>query len=228
MKNKTKFNKGFTTQIIAVVIMAILVVGVIMYFDSKNRQENQDTSADEQLEILNATSTDADRAVTGVVTTPEISKPTPISSPGSVAVTSSSTASGKTFWAPFTDRLISPDELTFRISTDKKTYTQNEKIQITLTVSNNTSDSQILRFATSCQASYSIALMNDVSKIEFDSKTNSACSAYENSITIPAKATKQLKLTHDPIVYRLSVGKHAVTGTVIGYGDSSISINVTQ
>ncbi len=214
MKNSIQFNKGFGTRPVLVIVAIVLVIGAIIYFDSS--KGTTIVSPDQVVEMSTTT-------VSTSTTTPVI----PVKNPAKTASSTNITVDPKT-WVSYTGRYVGSDDITFKMITDKREYTAQESIQITLEVSNNSGETQTLKFPTSCQGNYTIVSTGVQQTIVFDSAKNTACSTYENSVSIPAHSSQKIKLAHEPSVYKLSPGKYAVVGTVIGYGEASAPITITN
>jgi len=210
MKTSIQGNKGFASKMSVVIIGLILVLGVIVYVASRPTDSETGNTTN------TATSTSSVATTTSV--TVKTSSTTPIKP----------TTGDSKLWVSYTGRYVSSPDLTFKVITDKREYTSQESIKIVLEVSNNSGMIQKLDFSTSCQGSYSLVSVGVQQTIVFDSTKNTACSTYENSVSVPAHSSQKIKLNHDPSVFKLAPGKYAVVGTVIGYGEASVPITITN
>ncbi len=124
-----------------------------------------------------------------------------------------------TITAPTTQPSITaPTSISYRATTDKLTYTQDEKIQISVSAINNSGETKTLNFTSGCQAYYSVA--------SYDSRNGQACTTALTSVTIPAYGVKTWTLVHDPLLFRIPVGQYKLLGGVIGYGEAPTLITV--
>lgn len=131
--------------------------------------------------------------------------------------TASSTAATTTdvVMAPATNGPIS-----YALTADKSTYSQDEKIVMKLAVSNNTDKAQTFTFSNGCQGSYVIG--------DFDSSKHTVCTQAQTSFTISPFQGVQLALTHYPSVARLMPGSYTIKAGLIGYGTATAKVTITK
>lgn len=106
------------------------------------------------------------------------------------------------------------------ISTDKKTYSQNEQINMIIAVINNTSASSTFSFPTGCQGDYSVA--------GFDLAKHILCRPGASSFILAPHHEGDIPLAFYPSVATLPVGTWPLYASVIGYGGATTTITITK
>ncbi len=109
--------------------------------------------------------------------------------------------------------------LQYSVTTDKNVYKQNEKIQIALKVTNNTSSPQTVSFTSGCQATYTIGSYNYIAA--------RACIMSLGSVAVPAYGSHTWYLTHDPAEFQLAPGIYTLNASLLnnsGYASTNVII----
>lgn len=224
MNKKNQKNKGIVARMILVIIATLLIVTAISYFDSRDKksvEEKNDT------DIASTTLVNSGTSILSGLKNLE----TASSSPNKNTATTTKSIdqlTDKDSWTLVLPKYIISDPLTFKIVTDKKTYTQNEEIKASIIISNNTEEPKTLKFESGCQTNYVITDPDEKSVTEFSSKDHTYCATYRNNIILPAKSKKQFDMVHNPSDYTLPVGRHAFTARIIGYGEAGVIIKVVK
>jgi Ice-binding-like/Intracellular proteinase inhibitor/Putative peptidoglycan binding domain len=109
--------------------------------------------------------------------------------------------------------------LTYTVTTDKKIYTQDEDVKITISALNSNSESQTLNFTDGCQVSYKVGT--------YDSSAHTMCTKALTSVVIPANSSKEWTLTHRSSDYKIPVGEQRLVAKVAGQGEASVMVTVT-
>lgn len=103
---------------------------------------------------------------------------------------------------------------------NKSTYSAYEDISFTITARNTTAYEKVLSFNSGCQTSYRIG--------NYDSSTNQVCTMALTSVRIPAYGSYTWNVTHFQNTSRLSPGTYTLTGRVLGFGESSTTVTITD
>ncbi|MEK7575452.1 MAG: ice-binding family protein [Patescibacteria group bacterium] len=109
--------------------------------------------------------------------------------------------------------------ITYKLTTNKTTYTQDEDLKITITAFNSNSESQTLNFTDGCQVSYEIA--------NYKSSEHTMCTKALTSVVIPPNSSKDWMLTHRSSDYKIPAGQQKISGKVSGQGEASVTVTVT-
>jgi hypothetical protein len=108
--------------------------------------------------------------------------------------------------------------ITVTTTPTKYNYAQGEAITFSIVARNTTAYEKVLNFSSGCQTSYRIGM--------YDSATNQICNQSLTNVRIPAYGTQTWTVAHYPNTYNLTSGTYSLTGRVIGYGESSVTITV--
>ena len=115
---------------------------------------------------------------------------------------------------------LSYSQIQVGIWTAKSSYVYGDTIAITVTAYNPGTDTVVLNFPSTCQVSYTIDRLN--------LKDSLACAAIVTSVTVLPKSTFQWNSLKYPPANtgwpHLTLGVHAITGEVLGYGRSDTLI----
>jgi hypothetical protein len=186
--------KKSSKSVIATVAVIVIVLVIIAVFFGKG---NPGATTGQTASSTMATSTTA-------TTTPVIS---PV-----VSSASSTANSGPSLSAP---------SLIYSVYTDKKSYSQNDQIAMTISVLNNSAESKTFNFVNGCQGNYTIASFNLDQHIR--------CTPAPTSFVVPPHETESLKIVHYPSVYKLPIGTWPLSVEIIGYGGATIpALTITQ
>src|SRR3989338_5042903 len=107
----------------------------------------------------------------------------------------------------------------YSVTTNKPTYSQDEKIDISISATNNSGEEKILHFNSGCQVVYAVAY--------FDSSANQNCTLALTAVTIAPYSAKTWYLTHIPTRYKIPVGQHKFSAKVLGFGEAVTLITIT-
>ncbi len=110
-------------------------------------------------------------------------------------------------------------QIEVNVETDKRTYHQDEEIEIEIEAANNTSEEVTLEFSSGCQTFYEIG--------DFGNEDR-PCTMALTSVDIPAGESETWEWTHDMEEEPLSEGSHTVKGAVIGYGEDTTRVSVEK
>jgi hypothetical protein len=113
-----------------------------------------------------------------------------------------------------------PSNMLYVVGTDKSSYKQDELIHITLTVTNNTKEKSAFSFKNGCQGNYTIET--------FNLAPHTQCLPNASSFVMEPGETRKISMAHYPSLYKIPVGQHTLTASVIGYGSASLTINITN
>lgn len=113
------------------------------------------------------------------------------------------------------------DGITVGVQTVRPTYDPDEIVLIKITATNTTNKAKTLTWQSGCQTAYKI---DDA----FDSEDEIACTQSLTSRRIPAHSSRTWKIKHTPDLYELSEGTHTITGTVIGYGSATTTVEIKE
>lgn len=105
------------------------------------------------------------------------------------------------------------------VKTDKAEYIDGEKILISVTVENQSSQTVTLNFNSSYQADYVIDKT-------YHWSSDKAFTQVLTEVVLPSLGKKTWEFVHDTAVNPLSVGTHSIQGEVVGYGNSEITFYV--
>jgi len=111
-------------------------------------------------------------------------------------------------------------DVVFSVTTDKNTYNQNEKINISIKAENTTNKEKILNFNSGCQVAYSIG--------GFNQENFQICTESLTSVKIPAMSSKVWNIEHDPANYLIPPASYDLIGKVIGIGEAKKAITITS
>jgi len=109
--------------------------------------------------------------------------------------------------------------LSYKVFTDKKTYTLYEDIEITVEVTNRSLNGTALNFTTSKQADYVI-------DEKFRRSDGKIFTQALTSVTLLPLKPERWYFTHTFDEYPLDAGIHTIVGEVVGYWRSSVEITV--
>ncbi|MDR3558549.1 MAG: hypothetical protein P4L61_03390 [Candidatus Pacebacteria bacterium] len=199
----TKIQKDI---VILVVIVAVIAIVWAAFFGSKNgaTQPTSETTATSTVSVSNAASTASPASTV-------LASSSAIQSNPSVIMNGTSTFGIVSATQPF---------LLYSVTTDKKTYTQNEQIDITLSVLNNSDSVRTFDFVSGCQGTYSIDGFNMLDHMR--------CLPGPSSAVMPAHGGVTIPLVYYPAVSVLPVGTYPLYASLIGYGGATTTVTITK
>lgn len=108
--------------------------------------------------------------------------------------------------------------ITYMVNTDKTSYTQDEKIVVTVKVYNTTDTAQTLNFTNGCQTDYTVAGYNYLA--------SRSCIQAVSGLVIKAHSSHTWTMTHNPDEFKIPVGTHTLVGKVVGNGEAKTTITI--
>ena len=114
---------------------------------------------------------------------------------------------------------IPQNVIAYSVSTDKRSYAQDEQIHITLVVTNTTNQGVTFASPNGCESDYQIGT--------FDMIEHTRCTPGIAAITVPAHMQEKFEMTHYPTVYRIPVGTYQLTASVVGGGSAATEVTIT-
>jgi len=134
-----------------------------------------------------------------------------------VASPDASAAASPTFSAAAPVMTRSP--WSYSATAEKKSYGQDEQINVAMTITNMTDATTSLNFDNGCELSYTIG--------GFDFSKHAVCTPGQFSIVLAPHASRTGSITHYPSLYRIPVGSYTMSISVVGYSSVDLPITIT-
>ena len=145
---------------------------------------------------------------------------TPAAPETAMSTSTDMSMSTSTVSAPEAPTLTMGPNIGYSLVLASSTYSQNDRIPMTLTIYNLSDIPQNFSFKDGCEATYSIAGFNELPHI--------LCKPNPTMFTLSGHGVVQIPLMHYPLIYKIPVGTHTITATLIGYGSASKTVTITQ
>ena len=130
------------------------------------------------------------------------------------------TLTGTSMSSASTTSALDSNSLTYGVLIATSTFKQSDIIPMTVVITNKVDTNTVFTFKNGCQASYVVG--------GFDYLEHTTCLPNPSTFTVASRGSVNLAITHNPSVFKLPVGTYTVKAEVIGYGDVSFPVTITQ
>lgn len=159
-------------------------------------------------------------AIVWIVLASSHTNSTPTAPETATSTSTDMTTATSTVSTPDAPTLSMGPNIGYSLVVASSSYSQNDRIPMTLTVYNLSDTAQTFNFTDGCEATYTIAGWSQLPHV--------MCQPNPTMFTLSGHGVIQIPLMHYPLIYKIPVGTHTLTATLIGYGSASKTVTITN